>query len=313
MYADQIPGGYDVLDLEAPFSPQRYIEAVTAGEQANYDILIIDSASHEWEGIGGVCDMAATREAKGKAGLHNWKQPKAEHQKFVAKLLQSKTAIIINMRAKFKTRQVKVNGKNEVVKDNYTSPIQSEDFIFEMTAHAEILLDHTIRLTKEGHPDLKTCFPKGMISIATGEAIAKWAHSGAEGPSAVEIHEEARMAARQGKDAFQTWWTNNPSKRTHAKTIITELQRLTEGEQELDADPFAGMEGEVTQTDTTAIPMDSKAMSEFVTQIEACETSDAFNAILGMHEERFKATPDSDQKQAVQNIIDKTSAELALI
>ena len=44
---------FDVLDLEAPYTPERYIEAITAAEQAGYDILIIDSMTHEWSGVGG--------------------------------------------------------------------------------------------------------------------------------------------------------------------------------------------------------------------------------------------------------------------
>lgn len=312
MYADQVPGGYDVLNLDAPYSPARYMEAVTAGENAGYDIIIIDSASHEWEGLGGVCDMAAAREAEGKPGLHNWKIPKAEHQKFVAKLLQSKTAIIVNMRAKFKTRQVKGSGKTEIIKDDFTSPIQSEDFIFEMTAHAEILQDHTIRLTKEGHPDLKSCFPvSAPISIGTGEAIREWAEGATKGPTAVEIHEEAREAAKQGKDHFTKWWKDNPTKRYHANTIIGELKRLTEGQQIDDSDPFAGMDEEQPITGGVT-PMGEHDLSAYKEQIEACESKDALEAIEGMHQARWDATPDSTHKQAIIQALDTKRGELTL-
>lgn len=189
LYADVLPGGYEVLELSAPFSPQRYIDSIHTAEKAGLDILVIDSASHEWEGIGGVLDQAGEKEEKsGKPGLHCWKEPKMNHQKMMLCLLQSRLPIIVCLRAKFKSRQAKNQhtGKNEIVKDDYVTPIQAEDFIFELTAHCEIQPNHSIRLTKCSHPALRDCFPedfKGPITIKHGELIADWAKGGkASGP-----------------------------------------------------------------------------------------------------------------------------------
>ena len=40
---------YNVLTLEAPFAPERYIEAIELCEKSGMEIIIIDSISHEWE------------------------------------------------------------------------------------------------------------------------------------------------------------------------------------------------------------------------------------------------------------------------
>lgn len=185
LYSDVIPGGYDVLPLGEPFSPARYVEAVKAVEAAGANICLIDSASHEWEGIGGVLDMAHDIEERtGKPGLHCWKQPKLDHAKFMLKMLSAGIPIIVCLRAHYKSRQVKDGGRTVIVKDDYTSPIQSEAFIYEMTAHAEILHDHSIRLTKCSHPDLRKCFPeRGPITVQHGEAIARWCAAGAKDAS----------------------------------------------------------------------------------------------------------------------------------
>lgn len=190
LYADVIPGGFETFDLCEPFSATRYCEAVDAIEESGAAVGIIDSGSHEWEGPGGILDMAGDNEAKsGKAGLHNWRLPKLEHAKFVQRLLRTKIPFIICLRAKYKSRQTKgtqqmaadgvINrnqiGKTVIIKDDYVSPMQAEDFIFEATAHFEIFQDHSIRLTKCSHPSLRECFPeKGPITIAHGEALAKW-------------------------------------------------------------------------------------------------------------------------------------------
>lgn len=193
LYADVLPGGYDVLDLFQPFSPLRYTEAVGVAEDSGAGILVIDSASHEWEGSGGVLDMASENEAaSGRAGLHNWKGPKMEHAKFMLRLLQSRLPVIVCLRAKHKTKQIKGTpemaesgairrdqiGKTAIVKDDFTTPIQADDFIFEMTAHAEVLKDHSINLTKCSHPSLRGCFPEsGMISEEHGQRLAQWCNN----------------------------------------------------------------------------------------------------------------------------------------
>lgn len=183
LYAD-IPeiGGYETFDLAAPFTPARYVQAIDAIEEAGAAIGIIDSGSHEWEGMGGVLDMAGEiEERSGKAGLHCWKTPKFEHAKFVQRLLRTKIPFIVCLRAKYKSRQKKDDkGKTVIVKDEATSPIQAEDFIFEATCHAEILPNHSIILTKCSHPALRDCFPKDKaepISIKHGAALAKWCAS----------------------------------------------------------------------------------------------------------------------------------------
>lgn len=183
LYADVIPGGYDVIDIGAPFSPVSYMEALDAAEKAGAECVVIDSISHEWEGVGGVGDMAAQIEARtGKPGLHCWKEPKLAHQKMLLKLLQSRTHVICCLRAKRKSRQVKNErtGKNEIIKDDFYSPKQDGDFIFEMTVHAEILADHKLRVTKVSHPGLAQVFKDGIvISEATGRAVAEWSKGGA--------------------------------------------------------------------------------------------------------------------------------------
>lgn len=219
LYADVIPGGYDVLRIDPPFTPQRYIQAHDAIVDSGAAIGIIDSASHEWEGIEGVLDMASANEEKsGKPGLHNWKKPKLEHNRFVLRLLQSPLPWVVCLRAKHKSRQTKdERGKTVIVKDDYTSPIQAEDFIYEATAHAEILPDHSIRLTKCSHPSLRDCFPaKGPITVDTGKAIAAWcASAGGSAP-----------AQNQAKSIKSQLWDAIPADKKVGATKQAQVQAV---------------------------------------------------------------------------------------
>lgn len=183
LYADVIPGGYLRTDLSDPFTPERYIQAIEDAERLGIECLVIDSASHEWEGIGGVLEQAgAIEQATGRAGLHCWNKPKAGHLKLQLKLQRANMHIICLLRAKRKSRQGKdEKGKTVIVKDEFASPKQDPDFIFDMMVHAEILPDHKLRVTKISSPTLVDHFVSGqMISVEMGARLAEWA-KGADG------------------------------------------------------------------------------------------------------------------------------------
>lgn len=211
LYADVAElGGYDVMELTS-FAPSDYIAAIDAVEASGAGVGIIDSGSHEWEGIGGVLDMAALNETESKrAGLHNWRLPKMEHQKFVQRLLRAKIPWIVCLRAKYKTRQGKDgSGKTIIIKDEVTSPIQAEDFIFEATCHAEILPSHSIILTKHSHPALKVCFPedkKEPLNISHGEKIARWCLAGGTvAPDTTDLKAKLWKALKPVRGTESNW------------------------------------------------------------------------------------------------------------
>lgn len=221
LYADIIQGGYRHTDLGSPFSPERHVEAIAAAEDQGADIIVLDGGSQEWEGEGGVVDQAGQIEERtGKSGLHCWNKPKAGHKKFMLKLLGSKVPVIICLRAKYKSRYGK---DKKIVKDEFTTPIQSDDFIFEMTAHFETLKTkletgedhHYIRLTKCSHPDLVPCFPtKDPITTGTGEAIKAWTQAGEKAPAPQEpaknglTIDDAKAEAGKGEQHLREWWRN---------------------------------------------------------------------------------------------------------
>lgn len=177
LYSDVIPGGYEHFEINPPFSPANAKAAVNFMEESGAAIGILDSCSAFWESTGGVLEMAADIESSsGKTGLHVWRKPKFEHALFIQALMRSKIPLVLCVRAKFKSRQTKENGKTVIIKDDFTSPMQAEDFIFEMTTACEIMPDHSCRVTKCSHPDLRKCFPSEgkPIEIKHGELLARW-------------------------------------------------------------------------------------------------------------------------------------------
>lgn len=170
--------GYDVYPLRDNFSPKEYGEAIDAIQKAGYDALIVDSASHEWESVGGVLDMAAKNQAAGKKGPIVWQQPKIDHQKhFMLKFMQTPISLVIlNMRAKYVMIESMKDGKKEWVRDKDLSPKQSEDILFEMFVHGWIDKGHAFHPTKITGKGLQAVFKDGeKISVETGQRLAEWA------------------------------------------------------------------------------------------------------------------------------------------
>jgi hypothetical protein len=48
---------FDTLNLEPPYRPERFVEAVRSAEAAGYNVLVIDSITHEWNGSGGCLEL----------------------------------------------------------------------------------------------------------------------------------------------------------------------------------------------------------------------------------------------------------------
>jgi len=113
-------------DLHPPFSPSRYSEAVKEFEAAGIEVLVIDSVSHEWEGIGGCEEIANNTSGK----MANWKLAKREHKVFMSTMLQCDMDIIVCIRAREKTSFA--NPKSPVSLG--IQPIQEKNFMYEMTA-----------------------------------------------------------------------------------------------------------------------------------------------------------------------------------
>lgn len=173
---------FDVLDLDAPFTPERYIEAITAAEQAGYDILIIDSMTHEWSGVGGcleINDALARSRYKGNSWAA-WNEVTPRHRKFVDKMLTSTCHIIATMRSKTDTVQNERNGRKVVEKVGIKTE-QRDGMDYEFTIVFDVTpTDHIATTSK----DRTALFNDPMIlNVEVGQKIASWLSSAKPAPT----------------------------------------------------------------------------------------------------------------------------------
>lgn len=198
LFADIIPGSYKVIDLEPPFSPMRYEEAITTAE-GSADCVVVDSLSHEHNGEGGILDMqeaeltrmAGDNWSKREAcKMASWIPCKLAHKKFIQRLLRLKCGLICCLRGEEKTHMVKdEHGKNRVVTDQFSSPLFDARFQFELLLCFETIAKLSQKTGQmEGgyivprkitHPGLVSILPKEneQIGIAFGEKLAAWCNN----------------------------------------------------------------------------------------------------------------------------------------
>ncbi|AEP08925.1 AAA family ATPase [Micavibrio aeruginosavorus] len=189
------------LDLQPPFTPDKYKAAFEFSEKWGADVIIVDSGSHVWEGEGGVIDMA---DRNGGSGLQKWNAPKMAHKRMMNNLTRSPIPVIFCLRAKEGVKQV--GNKIEHVG---LVPIAERNFVFEMT------LD--LCMTKDGHYDLEASktVPEGLRGVVTkggrvtsemGKKIAEWMGSGAKVDAEfLKLKRDGQEAAMSGLDAYRAW------------------------------------------------------------------------------------------------------------
>ena len=166
-------GSYQVLALEKPFSPERYNEALDVCEKAGMEAVIIDSISHEWEGIGGILDVHGAMIGN---SFTNWAKVTPRHNAFVQKILQSNCHIIATIRSKQDYVLSEKNGKMVPEKVGLKG-VTREGLDYEFTLVFELDIKHQAASTKD-RTGLFMDRPSFMISPDTGLNIANWCKSG---------------------------------------------------------------------------------------------------------------------------------------
>jgi hypothetical protein len=233
LYADAIKDGGGVVqpfligDLDAPFSPERYIQAIQEFQDAGVEVLVIDSVSHEWEGIGG-CEEIAER--MGRNGNKNWAAAKGEHKKFMNVLLASNMHVIVCIRAREKVKHEKVNGKTEVTPLGIM-PVCEKNFMFELTASMMLWDGGKQRdvMKSSGVESILGAvgLTSGFLTPEHGHAIRLWVDGAKQlDPEVEAARNKLRSISEQGMDAYRAEWPKLSKKIQKALTADGSHDRL---------------------------------------------------------------------------------------
>ncbi|HWQ20236.1 MAG TPA: AAA family ATPase, partial [Methanotrichaceae archaeon] len=144
-------GDYNVLTLSAPYSPEKYVQAIKLAEEGGMEVVIVDSLTHAWTGAGGILeqkDSAAAASASGNSYVA-WRNVTPRHNALVDAMLTSKIHVIATLRAKQEYVQEKDERGKTTIKKVGLAPIQRDGMEYEFTTFLDIERDHTARASKD--------------------------------------------------------------------------------------------------------------------------------------------------------------------
>lgn len=219
------------VPFDPPFSPSDYQDAIAQTAAQKPAVIVIDSMSHEHEGVGGVLEMheaevqrmAGNDEGKRqRVSTASWIKPKAARRKLLNQIVQTDCHFIFCFRA-----NEKMDWKNKAPNgqpiDLGFQPVAAKEFIYEMTAMA--LFQPGSNGTPVWQPTIKAeqslvklpnylagIFRDGrQIDEAHGEAIARWA-----------IGEPTNRTPKQQADPFEQY----KAALRKDKTIVAALREV---------------------------------------------------------------------------------------
>lgn len=176
-------GNFNVLHLNEPFAPERYIEAIEICEKNKMEVIIIDSISHEWQGTGGCLSIHESLGGR----FQDWSKVSPRHTAFINKILNADSHVITTVRRKVDYSLDTNNmGRTKVVKHG-TKEITREGFEYELTVNFELLNDKHLVTASKDRTGLFMDRPEFIINSSTGKRLKQWCNAS---KSLKEIKEE---------------------------------------------------------------------------------------------------------------------------
>lgn len=171
-YADEFE--YDIVDIEPPHNPEKYVELINFAVDEGYDVLIIDSTSHEWEGQGGCLEL----QQKAGGNYQAWAKVTPRHNAFIEAIASSPIHIIATMRGKDQYVMESDDKNKTQVKKLGVGAKQRDGFEYEFSC--TFLIDQKTHMA-ETQKDNSHLFESSIGTLLTedhGRKIIQWANSG---------------------------------------------------------------------------------------------------------------------------------------
>ena len=184
---------FDVLDLKPPFTPERYVEAISGAEAAGYEVIVIDSVTHCWSGKGGCLELVDDI-AKAQFRGNTWSAFSVitpRWRSFVDAILRSSAHVICTGRSKTETAQVEDHGRKKVTK--LGMKLEARDGLeYEFTTVLDLVHDGHYATVSKDRTGIFSGDPK-PITVETGKRLAAWLAGAA--PAAAPLTKSVKEVA----------------------------------------------------------------------------------------------------------------------
>lgn len=153
-YAEMFPS-FDVSELEQ-FNPDAYVREIHEAEHLGYDVLIIDSLTHAWNGPGGLLEYKDQLAKSGKQGMNSytaWSEASPKHTNLIYAITHAKMHVIVTLRTKVEYVLEERKGKQVPVKIGL-APIQRDETEYEFDIMGTMDKQHTLTIDDSRCPAL---------------------------------------------------------------------------------------------------------------------------------------------------------------
>jgi hypothetical protein len=179
LYSDQYQ--FDTAPWAPPYNASKLAAAI--GEAAAvYDVIVLDSLTHFWQGEGGVLDIVDQESIKNRGNTYaGWKKGTPVWRGLLDALIYAPCHVIVTMRSKMDYVQSQVDGRTKIEKVGM-APVARNDVEYEFTLVGELDQSHRLTVTKS------RCAPLADMVAAPHQAeklavvLRDWLASAAPAP-----------------------------------------------------------------------------------------------------------------------------------
>ena len=253
LYSDHFD--FDVLEMTPPYEPQRLVEALVAAEKEGYEVVVIDSLSHFWEGEGGTLDIVdgASQRANGNS-FAGWKVGTPALRHLIDTMLGLDAHLIVTMRSKMEYVLEEDSRGKKVPRKIGMAPVMRAGVEYEFTLVGDLDLEHRLSISKSRSDLLADQVYQAGRAAEGAETFKTWLEAGEPVAPRNEVDAlKSRLNALDGpaRKAFRDQFGRPDglllSQLDDAKSYVAGLEGSTEGG-EGDVTPPKGDAGEPTAT-----------------------------------------------------------------
>lgn len=167
-------GEFNVIPISAPYTPEKYTEAIALAVQYGMEAIVVDSISHEWEYL---IDYHSNMQGN---SFQNWGKITPRHNAFINSILQANAHVIATIRSKQDYVLSEKNGKMVPEKVGLKG-VTRDGMDYELTIVFDVDARHLARASKD-RTNLFVNKPEFQITVETGKEISDWCNMNQSDP-----------------------------------------------------------------------------------------------------------------------------------
>ena len=206
---------WDAVYLEH-FAPSTYSAAIEHAGRSGYKVLVIDSLSHAWQGIGGALEQVDKVAGKSGNKFTAWADVTPQHRAMVNAILTSPCHVITTMRSHMEYAMEKDEHGKTTVRKVGMKPVQREGMEYEFDIVGDLDIENRLTISKTRY------------SLIAGKIVSKpgaefmlpvidWLQKGT--PSS--RYEVPTAAATPSSDSTATPSAEDPARNGHTQNGVT--------------------------------------------------------------------------------------------